>query len=81
MAESVAAGNQLNGVQCLDAQTGWAVGNAGTILKTSNGRRNWISQCSGTTNNLSSGQFIDSHIGWVVGDGGTILQSTNGGSS
>jgi len=41
-------GNYLSCVKFVDANTGYAVGSGGTILKTTNGRVKWISQTSGT---------------------------------
>ena len=61
--------------------TGWAVGDHGTILKTSNGGNKWISQNSGTKNQLNSVCFTDSNTGWVVSDSGTILKTTDGGDN
>ena len=36
----------LYSIQMLDANTGFAVGSGGTILKTTNGGSNWTSQTS-----------------------------------
>lgn len=63
----------------IDANTGWVVGNGGTILKTTNGGANWIEQTSGTVNGLASVKFIDANLGWVVGHSGTIKRTTDGG--
>ena len=62
------------------------MGHYGTILRTTNGGTNWISQSSGTTDDLISVSFTDSDNGTAVGGiywmmlGGTILRTTNGGS-
>jgi len=64
-----------------DNNTGWGLGNSGTILKTINGGSNWMTQSSGTTNSLYSVHFTDNNIGWVVGAFGTILKTTNGGTN
>ncbi|WP_293002211.1 YCF48-related protein, partial [Nevskia sp.] len=71
----------LNDVQFLaDGQRGWAVGDGGTIVTTTNGGGQWTSQTSGTGQNLSSVQFLaDGQRGWAVGSGGTIVTTTNGG--
>lgn len=68
----------LNGVYMLDTQTGWICGNAGTLLKTTNGGQNWT-QVSATANDLNSIIFKDANIGVAVGDNGTIVRTTNGG--
>ena len=71
----------LNDVQFLaDGQRGWAVGDGGTIVTTTNGGGQWTSQTSGTGQNLTSVQFLaDGQRGWAVGSGGTIVTTTNGG--
>ncbi len=74
-------GNDLLDVQFLDSQTGWAIGDAGTILKTSNGGSSWSNQNSGTIQKLNSVHFTNAQTGWAVGDSGTILKSSNGGNS
>jgi photosystem II stability/assembly factor-like uncharacterized protein len=83
----------LNGVSFPDASHGWAVGNGGTILATSNGGTTWTPQVSGTTQNLYSVSFPDAMHGWAVGmaygfdvGGGsagypTILATSNGGAT
>ena len=47
-------GNHLRAVHFADDQTGWIVGNDGTILKTTSGGINWDIQNSGTTIHLWS---------------------------
>jgi len=71
----------LNGVFFIDANTGWAVGDAGTIIATTNGGSTWTPQMSNTTQNLNSVYFVDALKGWAVGNGGVILATTNGGST
>jgi len=70
----------LYDVQFIDANTGWASGGGGIILKTTNGGTDWFSQTSGTTSDLSSVHFIDTNTGWAVGNGGIIKKTTNGGT-
>ena len=64
-----------------DADTGWAVGFNGLIIRTLDGGATypWTVQTSGTTQNLRDVFFIDSQEGWVVGDLGTALYTSNGG--
>nr|HMS33987.1 T9SS type A sorting domain-containing protein [Ignavibacteria bacterium] len=59
---------------------GWAAGNSGTILNTTNGGTTWNSQISNTTNLLNSVCFTDAMHGYIAGFEGTILKTTNGGS-
>ena len=69
----------LNSVYFTDNQTGWTVGWDGTILKTTNGGENWVSQSIGA-GMLSSVYFTDNQTGWVTMNA-TILTTTNGGES
>jgi photosystem II stability/assembly factor-like uncharacterized protein len=73
--------NDLNSVYFVDSKTGYAVGNAGTILKTQSGGDNWVKQNSPTENSLRSVYFINSKIGYAVGTIGIILKTTNGGTN
>ena len=59
-------GNYLNDVKFINTTTGWAVGNAGTILRTTNGGTNWTSQTSGTTNDLYAVSFTDANNGTLL---------------
>lgn len=70
-------GNPLNSIQFTDNNTGYAVGNCGTIIKTMNGGITWSSLLSGTPNRLLSVWFTDSNTGFVVGDSGVILKTLN----
>ncbi len=73
--------NNLNGVSFADANTGTAVGDSGTILRTTNGGASWIINSSRTTNTLNGVSFTDTNTGTAVGDSGIILRTTNGGTS
>ena len=50
-------GNSLFGVSFTDANTGTAVGQSGTILRTTNRGATWVSQNSGTTEQLWGASF------------------------
>ncbi|HEX2787177.1 MAG TPA: YCF48-related protein [Ignavibacteria bacterium] len=70
------------------AQTGFAIGESGTLLKTTNGGINWTSQASGTNQVLWSSFFLNPSTGWIVGGTGAtdietslILKTTNGGAT
>jgi photosystem II stability/assembly factor-like uncharacterized protein len=69
----------LNSIYFTDANTGYTVGNSGTILKSINAGDQWLSQTSNTWNTLNSTCFTDAETGYTVGDSGTILKTTNGG--
>jgi photosystem II stability/assembly factor-like uncharacterized protein len=67
----------LYGVCFVGSDTGWAVGDYGTILTTPNGGLTWSSQTSGVTADLRDVKFTSSSSGWAVGAGGTILHTTD----
>ena len=71
----------MYGVSFTDANTGNAVGDNGTIIRTTNGGLNWISQNSGTLNSLWGVSFTDANYGTAVGDWSTIIRTTNGGTN
>jgi len=71
----------LYGVQFVDANFGYAVGDAGTVIATVNGGSSWTTENTGTTNNLSDVSFITSTLGWICGSNGTILKTTDGGTT
>ncbi len=73
--------SSLLSVYFTDNNTGWAVGKAGTILKTTNSGTNWTPQTSGTGNPLQSVYFIDTNTGWAVGKYGTSLKTIDGGTN
>ncbi|NUO81176.1 hypothetical protein HUU05_13945 [candidate division KSB1 bacterium] len=70
----------------MNATTGWAVGDDGTILSTNNGGATWQAQTSGTTSSIMSVHFVNATTGWAVcGDEYrsevTILVTKNGGTT
>lgn len=69
---------RLAGVTMVDATHGWAVGDGGLILRTSNGST-WTPQASGVTFDLTAVTTLNDQTAWVVGDGETILRTTDGG--
>lgn len=73
--------NTLRSVDFFDPVRGWAVGDAGTILHTSNGGATWTQQPTGRTNTLNSVSFVSGSTGWAVGSGGLILRTTDVGAT
>ena len=63
----------------VNENTGWSVGEVGSIVRTYNSGYNWDSLGSGTNVTLKSVKFVNSLTGWTVGDQGIILKTTNGG--
>jgi photosystem II stability/assembly factor-like uncharacterized protein len=72
--------NNLNGAYLLDSGVGFVVGDAGTILKTTDAGMTWSPLSSGTTNALHDVYFFDPTQGVVVGEQGLILRTTDGGA-
>ncbi|HVS41360.1 MAG TPA: YCF48-related protein, partial [Candidatus Dormibacteraeota bacterium] len=79
-AQSSGTAQQLNGVAFTDSSHGWAVGQSGVIVTTSNGGATWTAQMSGSTLNLTGVGFVDSSHGWAVGQTGTVLGTATGGT-
>jgi photosystem II stability/assembly factor-like uncharacterized protein len=71
----------LKSVYFTDSNTGYAVGDFGTLLKTSNAGVDWYIQDSGTQANLTSVCFTDANTGYIAGDSSLILKTINGGGS
>lgn len=81
--------NNLNSVHFVNALTGYAVGDSGKIVKTTNGGINWIQQSSPYNISLRKVHFIDANTGWAVGgqeyynpwcfDYEYVIRTSNGG--
>ena len=71
----------LIGIKFINADTAFAVGNSGSILKTINGGNTWVEQTSGTKEDLFDLYFRNADTGYVVGARGVILKTTNGGNA
>ncbi len=81
-AQSSSTTNDLNSVFFLpDGRSGWAVGNAGTIVHTSTAGASWGVQASGTAFSLNAAWFTTNLTGFAVGNGGTVMRTRNGGAS
>ena len=62
-----------------DGREGWAVGDAGTIVHTTDAGVTWRMQISKTTANLNGVFFADPDTGFAVGNLGTILETDDRG--
>src|ERR1043166_8906489 len=72
--------NNLNGGYMLDSGVAFVVGDAGTIIKTTDAGMTWTPLKSGTTNALYDVYFFDENQGVAVGERGRILRTTDGGA-
>ncbi len=79
--QTTGVGGELADVFFLDTGTGWAVGQDGVIIKTTNGGQTWSRQTSGTTSYLNAIHFADANHGWAVGRDGNILSTADGGTT
>lgn len=68
----------INTLYFLNANTGFAAGDSGLILKTTNSGTNWIIQTSGTFTSIECIQFTGAMRGYATG-GQYFLSTTNGG--
>ena len=74
----------LYDIEFINDKTGWAVGDAGVVIKTIDGGMNWINIPNPTPSispNLWSVEPIDSNIVYVTSSGDFIMKSTNGGTN
>ncbi len=67
-----------------DTLNGWAVGDSGIIVHTSNGGENWELQNSTINIFIEDVFFLNKRLGWAIAndyffEGTTILKTTNGG--
>ena len=67
--------NSAYGMDFVNADTGYIVGETGMILKTTNGGLNWNAQVSGTSNRLYDIYFVNAGLGFAVGENGQILKT------
>ncbi len=74
-------GISFNKVFFLNATTGWAVGSAGLVMKTTDGGVTWASGVTDAANTNYSVYFIDASTGFVSGGSRTYYSTTNGGST
>ena len=58
----------------IDANTGYALGSDGQIIKTMNAGNTWVQLANGTTNNLHSVYYIDVNTCYAVGNAGKITE-------
>ncbi|MCH8330979.1 MAG: T9SS type A sorting domain-containing protein [Bacteroidetes bacterium] len=71
----------LNAIHFVNHDTGFVVGDSGTILKTIDGGATWNPQSSATTEELNDVHFRNASRGYIVGNNGVVLTTTNGGGT
>ena len=75
--------NDLMDVLFVNQNTGYACGDNGTIIKTTNGGINWVNQITGTSDFLTSLAMnpSNSSVIYAAGNNGVILKTINGGTN
>ena len=63
----------------ISEKTGYAVGDRGTILKSTNGGKAWQPLPSSISSNLQRVYFLNPENGWVLGDNSDVYYTTSGG--
>jgi len=76
--DPVPQSNTLNSVVLVSPSIGWAVGDNGTILKTTDGGATWTTQTSSFTGDLESLFFINESKGAIVGADGILITADGG---
>jgi photosystem II stability/assembly factor-like uncharacterized protein len=71
----------LYGVKFITRGHGWACGDGGVILRTTDLGATWQTQSTGVTNGLYWITFKDTLHGWACGSGGRVLWTTDGGNA
>ena len=79
MLSSLPQVNNLNCIKFVNFNTGFAVGDNGTILKTNNTGETWMVLNFPISSNFNSVFPLNANTWYVVGDSGRIYKSTNGG--
>ncbi len=73
--------DNLFSVDFVDKSHGWAAGYYGTILKTTDGGKNWTHISLPNTDLIRRIQFLDKDSGWLVTHRGRIMSSQDGGTT
>jgi outer membrane protein assembly factor BamB len=75
-------GRDLNAIAIArHTHTAWAVGDEGTILRTTDGGQHWSVQSSHTTRHLRAVVAPEESRAMVAGDDGMIFETSNGGAT
>lgn len=74
-------GYHLSDVHFPDENTGYIVGEKGTVLKTTDAGTSWNFMPSGTLRRLEMVWFTNTETGYVTSDSGFIMKTTDGGET
>lgn len=72
---ALSGGSFLRGIDLLDADQGWAVGERAAILRTTDKGVSWALQpAPANVGHLNAVQAVAANSAWAVGDGGTLVR-------
>ena len=71
----------LYSVRFIDEQSGWAVGDCGSMVRTVDGGEHWWCVALGISVPLNVIRFMDPDTGWIAGDRGVLYKTTDAGQS
>jgi photosystem II stability/assembly factor-like uncharacterized protein len=71
----------IKSISFFNTQNGWAVGDGGAIIHTSDGGSTWELQGSTVTANLNAVKALSSMEAWAAGDAGVIIRTIDGGTT
>lgn len=71
----------LNALAILDETSAIAIGNRGTIIKTSDKGASWSRINTSFNQNLNDVEFLDESVGFIAGERGLIIQTKDGGET
>ena len=74
------ANADLNGVFFTNAESGWVVGEHGTIAHTEDSGVSWNNQASGVTKSLEAVTCWNDNLCWAVGEDGIVLSTNDRGN-
>lgn len=74
-------GNLILDQAWVDERIGWAVGQAGAILKTTDGGLQWVVQSTRLLVPLTRVIAVSAQVAWIGGEGGLVLVTSDGGAS
>jgi len=77
--ELLVASPDFRSVASPDGKSVWKFGEAGQILRSTSGGKEWASQVSGVTVKLLSAAAPSAKVCWVAGASGTLLRTADGG--
>ena len=71
----------LSSIHFPDGKNGWAVGDEGMIIHTTDGGKTWMTQKSPVSYFLMGVFFVNDREGWIVTERTTILHTNDGGGT